>query len=67
MVLMENVKERNLLEDTRVDRRIVLRWILNVIGACGLHSSGWGHSQVVGYCENGVELSGSKKCGDILD
>jgi hypothetical protein len=38
-VLMENVKERNLLEEIRVDR-IVLRWILNVIGAWGLHLSG---------------------------
>jgi hypothetical protein len=40
MVLMENVKERNLLEDIRVDRRIVLRWILNIMGECGLPSSG---------------------------
>jgi hypothetical protein len=37
------------------------------MGECGLPSSGWGQSQVVGYCENGKELSGSKKCGDILD
>jgi hypothetical protein len=40
VVLMENVKERNVLEDIRVDRRIVLRWILNIMGGCGLHSSG---------------------------
>jgi hypothetical protein len=37
------------------------------MGACGLRSSGWGCSQVVVSCENGNELSGSKKCGDVLD
>ena len=42
VVLVENVKERNLLEDIGVDRRIVLKWILNKMGGCGLHSSGSG-------------------------
>jgi hypothetical protein len=41
VVLMENMKERDLLKDMGVDRRIILRFILNKMGGCGWHLRMW--------------------------
>jgi hypothetical protein len=35
-------KERNHLKDLGTDRRVILTWILNGMGWCGLYSSGSG-------------------------
>jgi hypothetical protein len=53
---MENLKEREYLEDLGVDERIILKYILKKwIWGWGLDSSGSGQGPVLGYCEFGNE------------
>ena len=42
IVLVGNVFERDHLEDLGVDDRIILKWILKMLGGRGLDSSGAG-------------------------
>jgi hypothetical protein len=62
-----NPRERDHLEDPRVDGRITLRWIFKKwdVGIwTGLICL---RSQVAGSCTRGNEPSGSVKCGEFLD
>ena len=63
-----NLRERDHLEDTSVDGRILWRWIFREWdGGQGLDLSGSGYVQVAGCCKCGNELSGPVKCGEFLD
>ena len=63
-----NLRERDHLEDTGVDRRIILRWIFRKWDmGYGLDGCGSGLGQVTGTCKCGYEQSGSIKCGELLD
>jgi hypothetical protein len=64
--LSENLKGRDHLKDFGLDGRIILDWILNKVGGCGLDSSGLGYGPVVGSCEYGTKPSGSIKGGKFL-
>ena len=67
-VLMENLRERDNLEDPDVDGRIILRWIFRKWdGRHVLDRAGPGHGQVAGTCECSNEPSGSVKCWEFLD
>ena len=61
-----NLRERDHLEDLRVDGRITLECILKM-GGRGLHWSGSEQGKVVGPCERANESAGSIKCKDVLD
>jgi hypothetical protein len=63
----ENLRERDHLEDTEVDGRIILRWIFRTWEGEAWTGSGSRYTQVAGYCECGNELSGFISCGDFLD
>ena len=58
--VLGNFTGRDRLEQVGVDCRIILKRIFK-IGWVGLDCSGSGWGQVVGYCGNGNELSGSIK------
>ena len=59
-----NLKEGDDFEDSGLDVRIILKWILEKWdGGHGLDSSGSGQGQVAGCCECGNELLGFMKCG----
>ena len=45
---LESFKEADCLEDLGVDWKIILKWILNKVGRCGLDSRGSGCSPVAG-------------------
>jgi hypothetical protein len=45
-------------------RRIILKWILNMVGGWGLNASNWHMHEV---CEHGEESSASTKGGKFLD
>jgi hypothetical protein len=63
-----NLRERDHLEDTSEDGKIILRWIFRKwdvrawIGLMGLRTR-----QVAGCYECGNELAGTIKCGEFLD
>jgi hypothetical protein len=54
------------LKDVGVDERIILKWIFNKMGRCGLDSSGSGQSVVVSFCEYDNESSSSLGDGEFL-
>ena len=64
---MENLEERDHLEDQGIDRRNILQAIFE-------KQNGWvwtllvslGKGQVVGSCENGHEHLGSTECRELL-
>ena len=63
-----NLRERDHWENQELDGRIILRWILRKWE--GVVETGWSWLRIgqgAGACENGDELSGSIKCGEILD
>ena len=63
-----NLRERDHWGDPHVDGRIILRWIFRRLE--GVVGTGWRWlriEEVAGTCEYGDELSGSIKCGEILD
>ena len=63
-----NPKERDHLEDSGVDVRIILKWIFgNRDREHGLDCSGSREGQLAGCCESGNVNSGSMKCGEYLD
>jgi len=63
-----NLKERDHLEDSGIDGRIILGRIFRKwdVGH-GLDRSGSRYGQIVNTCECGNEPSGSIKCGEFLD
>jgi hypothetical protein len=42
VLIGKNLKGKELLEDMGVDGKIILKWVLNEMGGCGLVSSGSG-------------------------
>ena len=62
------LSERDHMEDTGVDEKIILRWIFRKwdVGY-GLDQSGSGWEKVAGTCENGNEPFGSIKSREFLD
>ena len=64
-----NLRERDHLGDPGFDGRIIFRWIFRKsdVGGYGLDRAGSGKGQVAGTCECVNELTGSIKCGGILD
>ena len=60
---LENLKVR----DRSVERKKLLKWILNKMAWCGLDAPGSGKSLVAGFHEDGHEPSGSTKRRDFLD
>jgi hypothetical protein len=63
-----SLKERDHLEDPRIDDRIILKCIFKKWDrGHALDWSGSGHGQVAGTCVCGNELPHSIKCGIFLD
>ena len=63
-----NLRERDHWGDQDVDGRIILRWILRQWE--GVAGTGWSWLRIGtggGRFEYGNELSGSIKCGELLD
>ena len=56
----ENLKEREHLEDLRLNGRIILKW------EHGMDWSGTGWGQVAGCCECGKDPVGPLSCGEFL-
>ena len=62
------MRERDYLEDSGVDARIILRWIFRKWdGEYGLDRAGSGKGHVAGTCESVNEPSGSVKWGEFRD
>jgi hypothetical protein len=55
------------LEYLAIDNRIILKWILNRMGGCGVDSCGSGFEAMVGSCEFGKEPFGFKRCREFLE
>lgn len=62
----ENLKQRELLEDTHVHNRIILKGVLNRSRGCGLDSYGLGQGPVTVPCEHTNEPSGSIKSTELF-
>ena len=63
-IWLEDVKERDLLENFEVDRRIILTQILNKqAGGPGLRLCRSRRGRVAGFCEHGNE----RCCHNLLD
>jgi hypothetical protein len=60
-----NLRERDHWVDPDVDERIILRRIFRKLE--GVVGTGWRQRQMAGTCEYGNEISGSMKCGELLD
>jgi hypothetical protein len=60
-------KEKGHLEDPGIDKRIVLKRILNKENGSGRLSSDSGQEQVADSCVRGNELLGSVICDENLD
>jgi hypothetical protein len=64
---LENLEGRD-FEDSDVDVRIILKWVLKEWDAmCGLASTGSGEGLMMGSCEHINVPSDCIKGGDILD
>jgi hypothetical protein len=64
--LWGNLRERDHLEDPRVDGKIILSYIFGKSDVgYELDLTGSGQGQMAGTCEYGNEPSGSIKCGGI--
>ena len=61
-----NLKERGRLEDIHVYVRIILKWIISMMGVYGPDSSDSGLGQLTGCCACGDELAGCIKCEHFL-
>jgi hypothetical protein len=63
-----NLRERDHLEDSDVDGRIILKLIFKKWDGVGhgLDRSDSEYGQIAGTCECGNEPSGSTKCGECL-
>ena len=63
-----NLKERDYLEDTDIEGRIILRWIFRKWDVGAWTGSIWLRIETCGgHCECGNEPSCSIKCGEFLD
>jgi hypothetical protein len=63
-----NLRERDHMEGTAVDGRIILNGSSGIeMWRHGLNGAGSGYRQVAGTCKCGNEHSGCIKCGEILD
>jgi hypothetical protein len=51
----KKLKGRNDLKDLGIGGKIILEWILNSLGGCGLNSSGSGWGEMADCCEHGNE------------
>jgi hypothetical protein len=60
------LKRRNYLEDLDIDGSIILKWIFNSVGGCGLDSCESGKGSVMDCCEHGNDISSSIKGGEFL-
>jgi hypothetical protein len=65
--LLGVLKRRYLFKEIRVDGRIILNWMLNIIKGYELNLSDSGHKKVAGCCEHVTEPLGSIKCREFLD
>ena len=64
---LENLRERDYLEDPGVDGRIILKWIFRKWdGVHGLDRSGSGQRQIAGTCKCNNETLGYIKCGEFF-
>ena len=62
------LRERDRLEDSDVDGRIILTWILRKWDVGAWTGSSWLRiGTVAGICEYGNEPSGFIQCGEFLD
>jgi hypothetical protein len=66
-VLVGKPDEKDNLEDSGVNGRIILRWIFSGIWGHGLDQSGSGEGQVAGTCECGNEAWDFIICGEFFD
>lgn len=55
--LLENLNERDNLQNLSIDARIILKMIVEWLCWCMLNSSDSGHRTVAGCCEHGHEHS----------
>ena len=58
---LENLNERDNLQNLNVDVRIILKLIVEWLFGCMMNSSDSGHGPVIGCCEHGNEQSFSNK------
>jgi hypothetical protein len=66
--LWGKVRERNHLEDTGVDGRIILKWVFEkCVGGHGLNQYGSGYGQVAGSSKRGNQPSASTKSAKFPD
>ena len=61
-----NLSERDHLEDSGMDGRLILILILNKVGGCGLVQPASEYKNVPGFCKHSNETSGSMKRGDFF-
>jgi len=64
--VQRKLKERIHLEDLEVDGRITLKWILHKSNEWLCVGLVWLRIELVRFCKDKNELSGSIKCGEFL-
>jgi hypothetical protein len=60
------LKGKDVLRDTGLEVRIVLKWIIKKLSGRGVDSVGFEYGQTAGSCEYGNESSWSNKGGEFL-
>jgi hypothetical protein len=64
--MLKNGSKRDLFDDTGIDGRVTLNWILNKMGGRGLDSSGPGLGQAASDCCKGSTCPSSLKLGEFF-